>query len=84
MSEELVFWGSVFSIIGVCVTVFLTIYVIKLGKKQREIDEQYYRHQTLTNIRSISQNIINYITISMEASKTGGIRKWKRKHQNRR
>ena len=64
MYEELTFWGSIASFIGVGITVILTFYVRWLGKKQRESDEQYYRHQTITNIRTSSQHIIDILNIS--------------------
>jgi len=64
MYEELTFWGSIASFIGVGITVILTFYVRWLGKKQRESDEQYYRHQTITNIRIVSQHVIDILNIS--------------------
>ena len=64
MYEELTFWGSIASFIGVGITAILTFYVRLLGKKQREADEQYYRHQTITNIRTASQHIIDILNIS--------------------
>jgi len=48
MSEILTFWGSIASMMGLGIMIILTFYVRWLGKKQRETDEQYYRHQTIT------------------------------------
>jgi len=64
MADPLSDVGAWSSIIGVGITVILTFYVINLGKKQRESDELYYRHQTLTNIRTISKHVVDILTIS--------------------
>lgn len=64
MSEILNFWGSIASLAGVGITLILTFYVRWLGKRQREIDEQYYRHQTITNIRTMSQHVMDILDIS--------------------
>lgn len=56
--------GAWASILGVIVTVILTSIVVRLDKRQRERDEIYYRHQTLTNIRTITKNIIDILDIS--------------------
>lgn len=56
--------GAWASIAGVIVTVILTYWVIRLDKRQRERDEIYYRHQTLTNIRTIAKNIVDVLDIS--------------------
>lgn len=64
MSEILTFWGSIASMMGLGIMIILTFYVRWLGKKQRETDEQYYRHQTITNIRTMSQHTIDILNIS--------------------
>ncbi|MGI0026335.1 MAG: hypothetical protein ACREAD_00645 [Nitrosopumilaceae archaeon] len=56
--------GAWASIAGVGITIFLTVIVFRLANKQRERDEIYYRHQTLSNIRTITKNIIDILNIS--------------------
>lgn len=64
MIDWLADWGAIASIIGLIVTVILTFYVRRLDRKQVQKDEQYYRHQTISNIRTITQHIIDVLNIS--------------------
>ncbi|MCH9657223.1 hypothetical protein K0U27_00775 [archaeon] len=52
------------SSVGVIIAFILTFYVVNLNKKQRNSDEIYYRHQTLTNIRTIHNSVGEIFDIS--------------------
>lgn len=61
MTEHLSYWGLIASMVGVAVTVILTIIVVSFQQKQRKSDEEYYKNETFKNAEEITKTFLAVI-----------------------
>ena len=64
MNEQLADVGAYFSIIGLVITVVLTIIVVKFDKNRRKREEEFYMIQTKSSIHDILSHFVEIDRIS--------------------